>query len=89
MRTILAAGYSPLSFFARDISKYFYLAELLALVDLSLVSRRAPAGGAAEGRRSAPPAPPPWARSCCEAAGVSTLDARTCAKLPPCLCTCL
>lgn len=37
LRTMLAAGYSPLSFFSRDISKYFYLAELLSLVDLSLV----------------------------------------------------
>ncbi|KAL4429343.1 hypothetical protein ABPG77_005117 [Micractinium sp. CCAP 211/92] len=36
LRTMLAAGYSPLSFFSRDISKYFYLAELLSLVDLSL-----------------------------------------------------
>ena len=37
LRTILAAGYSPLSFYSKDISKYFYLAELLSLVDLSLV----------------------------------------------------
>jgi hypothetical protein len=38
LRAILAAGYSPMSFFARDHAKYFYLAELLSLVDLSLVS---------------------------------------------------
>lgn len=43
LRTMLAAGYSPLSFFARDISKYFYLAELLSLVDLSLVRQAAAA----------------------------------------------
>ncbi|KAL4859226.1 Acyl-coenzyme A oxidase [Chlorella vulgaris] len=36
LRAILAAGYSPMSFFARDHAKYFYLAELLSLVDLSL-----------------------------------------------------
>lgn len=36
LRTLLAAGYSPLSFFSKDLKKYFYLAELLSLVDLSL-----------------------------------------------------
>ena len=35
---LLKAGYSPLRFYVHDISKYFYLGELLALVDLSLVS---------------------------------------------------
>lgn len=37
LRTILASGYSPMSFFMKDYKKYFYMAELLALVDLSLV----------------------------------------------------
>jgi hypothetical protein len=37
LRTVLNAGYSPMSFFAKDFAKYFYLAELLSLVDLSLV----------------------------------------------------
>ncbi|KAL3157409.1 hypothetical protein ABBQ32_011884 [Trebouxia sp. C0010 RCD-2024] len=36
LRTILASGYSPMSFFMKDYKKYFYMAELLALVDLSL-----------------------------------------------------
>jgi acyl-CoA oxidase len=36
LKALLAAGYSPLTFFSRDYAKYFYLAELLALVDLSL-----------------------------------------------------
>ena len=35
---LLKAGYSPLRFYVHDISKYFYLGELLALVDLSLVN---------------------------------------------------
>ena len=34
---LLKAGYSPLRFYVHDIRKYFYLGELLALVDLSLV----------------------------------------------------
>ena len=34
---ILEAGYSPLRFYTGNIKKYFYLGELLALVDLSLV----------------------------------------------------
>ena len=33
---ILEAGYSPLRFYTSNIKKYFYLGELLALVDLSL-----------------------------------------------------
>lgn len=37
LQAVLAAGYSPMSYFARDHAKYFYLAELLSLVDLSLV----------------------------------------------------
>lgn len=36
-RTIINAGYSPMSFFAKDYASYFKLAELLSLVDLSLV----------------------------------------------------
>ncbi|KAK9869050.1 hypothetical protein WJX84_008987 [Apatococcus fuscideae] len=36
LRVVLAAGYSPMKFFAKDYKKYFYLGELLALVDLSL-----------------------------------------------------
>lgn len=42
---LLKAGYSPLRFYVHDIRKYFYLGELLALVDLSLVcfSSRHPA----------------------------------------------
>lgn len=35
---ILSSGYSPMSFFTKDYKKYFYMAELLALIDLSLVS---------------------------------------------------
>ena len=38
LHVVLKAGYSPMRFFATDFRKYFYLAELLALVDLSLVS---------------------------------------------------
>lgn len=38
LHTILSSGYSPMSFFMKDYKKYFYMAELLALVDLSLVS---------------------------------------------------
>jgi len=37
LRTLLASGYSPLAYFTKDFHKYFYLAELLSLVDLSLV----------------------------------------------------
>lgn len=36
LRLILKEGYSPLSYFTRDYKKYFYLGELLSLVDLSL-----------------------------------------------------
>ncbi|PSC71176.1 acyl-coenzyme A oxidase peroxisomal [Micractinium conductrix] len=36
LHVILDAGYSPLSFLTKDQAKYFYLSELLALVDLSL-----------------------------------------------------
>ena len=38
LQVILSSGYSPMSFFMKDYRKYFYMAELLALVDLSLVS---------------------------------------------------
>jgi hypothetical protein len=37
LQLLLKAGYSPLRFYVHDIKKYFYLGELLALVDLSLV----------------------------------------------------
>ena len=40
LQHLLRAGYSPLRFYVHDIKKYFYLGELLALVDLSLVRRR-------------------------------------------------
>jgi acyl-CoA oxidase len=39
---LLKAGYSPLRFYVHDIKKYFYLGELLALVDLSLVCSALP-----------------------------------------------
>ena len=39
LQHLLRAGYSPLRFYVHDIKKYFYLGELLALVDLSLVMR--------------------------------------------------
>ena len=38
LHVILEAGYSPMKFFAKDYKKYFYLAELCSLVDLSAVS---------------------------------------------------
>ena len=37
LHVILDAGYSPMKFFAKDYKKYFYLAELCSLVDLSAV----------------------------------------------------
>ena len=37
LHCILDAGYSPMKFFAKDYKKYFYLAELCSLVDLSAV----------------------------------------------------
>lgn len=37
LRALLAAGFSPLDMFARDQRAYFYTAECLALVDLSLM----------------------------------------------------
>jgi hypothetical protein len=39
LKTILASGYSPMTFFTKDFNKYFYMAELVSLVDLSLVRR--------------------------------------------------
>lgn len=45
LRMLLASGYSPLTFFAKDFKKYFYLAELLCLVDLSLVRNTIPTLG--------------------------------------------
>ena len=36
LAAIIAAGYSPLSLFAKDYKKYFLMAEYLSLVDLSL-----------------------------------------------------
>ena len=52
LRTVLNAGYSPMSFFAKDFAKYFYLAELLSLVDLSLVSGRVGLAGGLAGWRA-------------------------------------
>lgn len=37
LRALLEEGINPLSFFDRDYKKYFYLAECLSLVDLSLM----------------------------------------------------
>ena len=34
---MLDAGYNPMRFFASDYKKYFYLAELYSLIDLSSV----------------------------------------------------
>ena len=36
----LEAGHSPLRYFLHDLKKYFYLAEVMSLVDLSLVTLR-------------------------------------------------
>jgi hypothetical protein len=36
LKLLLSAGISPLNFFDRDYRKYFYLAECLSMVDLSL-----------------------------------------------------
>jgi acyl-CoA oxidase len=58
LKALLAAGYSPLTFFSRDYAKYFYLAELLSLVDLSLCVKMGVQyslwGGALTGSGSAP-----------------------------------
>lgn len=37
LRLVLEAGYNPMKFFANDFKKYFYLAELYSLIDLSSV----------------------------------------------------
>jgi hypothetical protein len=37
LRLVLDAGYNPMRFFASDFKKYFYLAELYSLIDLSSV----------------------------------------------------
>ena len=37
LHALLGAGVNPLNFFDKDYAKYFYLAECLALVDLSLM----------------------------------------------------
>lgn len=37
LQALLDSGINPLSFFDRDYKKYFYLAECLSLVDLSLM----------------------------------------------------
>lgn len=34
---LLGAGINPMEYFNRDYRKYFYLAECLAMVDLSLM----------------------------------------------------
>ena len=80
LRVLLAEGYSPLSFFARDQKKYFYLAELLALVDLSLV------GAAGANKRAG--------RACVEGGrgglngwaggGAATRDSHACASCARC-----
>jgi hypothetical protein len=40
LRMLLAAGYSPMKYFDKDYKRYFYLAEMCSLVNLSLVSAR-------------------------------------------------
>jgi hypothetical protein len=42
LKLLLKAGYSPLRFYLHDIKKYFYLGELLSVVDLSLVRLQGP-----------------------------------------------
>lgn len=37
LRALLEQGINPLSFFDRDYKKYFYTAECLSLIDLSLM----------------------------------------------------
>lgn len=37
LRALLESGINPLSFFDRDYKKYFYLAECMSMVDLSLM----------------------------------------------------
>ena len=37
LKIILEAGFSPMQYFAKDYKKYFYLAELCSLVDVSAV----------------------------------------------------
>jgi acyl-CoA oxidase len=37
LHAILEAGFSPLDDFSKDVKRYFYLGECLALVDLSLM----------------------------------------------------
>ena len=37
LRKLLEAGHSPLNYFQHDLKKYFYLAEVMSLIDLSLV----------------------------------------------------
>eukprot|EP00197_Chlamydomonas_leiostraca_P012961 CAMPEP_0202866722 /NCGR_PEP_ID=MMETSP1391-20130828/8326_1 /ASSEMBLY_ACC=CAM_ASM_000867 /TAXON_ID=1034604 /ORGANISM="Chlamydomonas leiostraca, Strain SAG 11-49" /LENGTH=696 /DNA_ID=CAMNT_0049546701 /DNA_START=100 /DNA_END=2190 /DNA_ORIENTATION=- len=37
LRALLAAGFNPLEYFARDLKAYFYFAECLAMVDASLM----------------------------------------------------
>lgn len=38
LRLLVAEGYRPMHFYQHDLQKYYYLGELMALVDLSLVS---------------------------------------------------
>ena len=37
LRLLVAEGYRPMHFYQNDLQKYYYLGELMALVDLSLV----------------------------------------------------
>ena len=39
LRLLIAEGYRPMHFYSTDLKKYYYLGELMALVDLSLVRR--------------------------------------------------
>ena len=40
LRLVVSAGYNPMKFFDNDYKKYFYLAELYSLIDLSSVRLR-------------------------------------------------
>lgn len=42
LRLVVSAGYNPMKFFDNDYKKYFYLAELYSLIDLSSVSSGPP-----------------------------------------------
>ena len=40
LQALLADGHKPMTYYSTDLKKYFYFGELMALVDLSLVSCR-------------------------------------------------